>query len=1744
MNIDGVDISLDNIGQDLLELVVGERWPNGDEGAMRSLASAWNDAATQLDAVRQRATAAANAAAESCQGANGSTFSSFWSSNFDDGKTSWPSGTAPAALPFAVQFCKSMAQALNSGATQIETTKDTIMGNIAILVATVAPQIAAGFFDFGATDATAIAEVAADRTAMQVFLDGAKELIVEVVKQAIEQGLQQAELNFVIQLKEVAEGHASSIDWKQVGSSGLSGAEGGALGTAFGFGLGKLGGKVIGEDFGKSFTSRAVTGVASGALTNASMDLLQNGTISASDFTKGSVAGVLGGIHGSEAAAGDHPAIDTTDLPTELRTPETPTLDTSTAAPTVDTSLGTDLSGLTLSPDRGATTGTGTTGADLTGTGSGGGGSVDVSGGAQVDPSQGYAATSSIARILGGGTQDAGISDAGASSGSSYGSSAGSDVGGDVGSSVGGSSGLGSSIGDVSTGGGITQDSSLGGSSGSGSSFSGGSSAGYEAAPVASARADVSSGGSSSGGSVSSAFDTGGSVGGVGGVGDRSGSSSYTPTDTSSYTPAGGSADLASSGHASAAEYAPSETAGTGSITDAPAQTSGQISSSYAPVDNGASASGYDGGGRLDAAPTAEPGLESGGSGGLGGGLPLGGAASEAVPAGAGSGYGRGAGIDDTSGTGSGSGIGTDAGAGTSAGYERGAAIDDPARSGLTGAGAGTGVDGTGRAVSSSRFYGGRDSSFTGSDDSGLGTSRDAGVGLGRETVPDDFANTTPREVAAPATEAAGFDTAQGDRVSSDAPIAADPGLAADPDAATDAAATDAQTGNARTADGLAPDTAVAPDQATARPDATQNPATPVGDTRPSNTEPRPSSAETPAGRGDTPSARTDQTPSQAPNQAPDHAPGQASDHAADQSSAPVPDRAGDNLITAASVPGSGFRGHAEAPTASHIGEVRAAIDPAVRDVVDAHPGLSVEALPQEGLYRITDDSGLLPDGQRTFTVRVETQRLGDETAARSILNHDKGQHVIQLSDQISQNHVPRAVAHEIGEIVADRQRYLVDKVDAFAPDESNLRPGGPTEDVRLTPHDAGRVQELRVLGQQLDKLPPEGSRSAEQQAQYEGTHREAMALVEHLGLREGTPGAEQRRALALDPQRLTAEGQTHVNRLLDDAGRSTESLSATDQQALQDIHARAQTDQAAFDAHRAGLRPDFQPPIAQDGGRVAPEQFKAIADAATARREDRSGQTLADLHQQAAELPEGEYPKVTLQAGGGAALAARDPHALLVDDRGRWQADNGDRIAQTADQLRNLRQTGLGDPYQFVGEHDPGARVPLDAVRYWEDDIAAQGPVVNGTANFRMENGKMLADITPEHGDPITVEVEGTPVISSGFPPEIIPGIDRSISGGMHGTYEATSRALETLGTPEARAAKVEFDKLSWRDEASAGKAVDILRESGVDRAGLPDAVNKSLDAVANWKSLRDTHEGQILSGDDANLRGVDPTAAKDWIVAGTGGTGISGVENMLKLDPDSHYTMIGRSAPPGLADNTQWKEVRTEHDQGFNPKQPLDPSLTDPATGQPFNPGATGRLTMAFDRDMNITGIEPSTAADGSTRFSVAGFEGDGVIASLGTRAAVPPSVAEMVDSALKSDPKSVTGKMLFDDDGQYLGYRIDIAGKSIDVTGAASRFFPVDQLFSQPRGGSDPLPASGGATAPGTVWSTGDARYAAAPSERGKFPEQTGSNRDAPPEGGNFDGGYVATATQAMHYAAMRRRGATPTPIPPPPAPPTTS
>ena len=132
-------------------------------------------------------------------------------------------------------------------------------------------------------------------------------------------------------------------------------------------------------------------------------------------------------------------------------------------------------------------------------------------------------------------------------------------------------------------------------------------------------------------------------------------------------------------------------------------------------------------------------------------------------------------------------------------------------------------------------------------------------------------------------------------------------------------------------------------------------------------------------------------------------------------------------------------------------------------------------------------------------------------------------------------------------------------------------------------------------------------------------------------------------------------------------------------------------------------------------------------------------------------QIAAGRRPRVRLQIGGNAALAARDPSMLLVDANQRWAIDKSGVIAQTAQQLEGLKAAGIGDPYQFA---DPNERVPLEALQYFQDSIAAQGPVIDGTAMLSVDDGKLIATIHPnDDSPPLVVEVDGVPLVATGFP-------------------------------------------------------------------------------------------------------------------------------------------------------------------------------------------------------------------------------------------------------------------------------------------------------------------------------------------------------------------------------------------------------
>src|SRR5262249_52780692 len=114
---------------------------------------------------------------------------------------------------------------------------------------------------------------------------------------------------------------------------------------------------------------------------------------------------------------------------------------------------------------------------------------------------------------------------------------------------------------------------------------------------------------------------------------------------------------------------------------------------------------------------------------------------------------------------------------------------------------------------------------------------------------------------------------------------------------------------------------------------------------------------------------------------------------------------------------------------------------------------------------------------------------------------------------------------------------------------------------------------------------------------------------------------------------------------------------------------------------------------------------------------------------------------------------------------------------------------------------------------------------------------------------------------------------------------------------------------------------------------------------------------------------------------------------------------------------------------------------------------------------------------------------------VAATGGHDKLPEVLDRLVTGPGVTQP-GLTARALFDD-GQYLGYRVTVGGRSFDVIGAASRTPPRTGPFSDV---------------------SIKVRELALP-------------RDAPIESGNFDGGYAVSVTQARYYRAWVAGGELP-------------
>ncbi|MET7700997.1 hypothetical protein [Streptomyces sp. NPDC005485] len=741
-------------------------------------------------------------------------------------------------------------------------------------------------------------------------------------------------------------------------------------------------------------------------------------------------------------------------------------------------------------------------------------------------------------------------------------------------------------------------------------------------------------------------------------------------------------------------------------------------------------------------------------------------------------------------------------------------------------------------------------------------------------------------------------------------------------------------------------------------------------------------------------------------------------------------------------------------------------------------------------------------DGRRFFSLsdtegkrvelRLDTAALPDQDRARTFTNTTTDRYVVQFSDRLPPEQVGRVLSREISELLAVRDRAAVG---GPAPLENLLASGATLPDrTRLSDADRGRVGEFNYLATRMNDTALASGERQEARTEF-------SALVDSSGLRPRSPiGGEGHTVeqYAADIRRDTALPllTPDARRAMAELAVPAERLAVPDAQALVEVRARETTQAAAPAAD-----PPFPVPgLRSDGTPVPGPELAAAAATAAEQRTALSTQTLDQLRAEQAMLPEGRHPQREIMIGGGAALAGRDPFVTLVDARGRWHVDPIEAIVQSADQVRHLRESRMGDPYQVA---QPQERVPLGALQMWEDTAAARGPLVDGKASLGIgAEGRLIAEISPGDGSPpVKIEVQGSPLVATGIPPEIIPGANRQVPTVPEATA-VIAEHLSAAGTPEALATR---DRLLALPEGEGRAATTLAALSEPAVAGALGAAadprlagaTETLRATAAWDEARSAAPGRVLMGDEVGDGDYNPGAANEWLIAGVGGAAIANAEIILQANPDARVLMVGKDAPFVLHNDAQYTALRRAHDAEY---------------------GGDGRLVTYSDRRLGEVGTVPGP--DGQVRLAALdsggnplGIEGDAYVACLG-RVSRLPETLESVETWARENGGQVQGELLFDKDRQYLGYRLDFeAGDqkhTVDVTGAASRMLP------------------------GNVFSRDDmARLSLLDA------------KTAPAESGNVAAGFMATALQGSHLAKHRSAeggpGDGPTPGDGPPAPP---
>ncbi|UUU32225.1 hypothetical protein JIX56_21230 [Streptomyces sp. CA-210063] len=705
------------------------------------------------------------------------------------------------------------------------------------------------------------------------------------------------------------------------------------------------------------------------------------------------------------------------------------------------------------------------------------------------------------------------------------------------------------------------------------------------------------------------------------------------------------------------------------------------------------------------------------------------------------------------------------------------------------------------------------------------------------------------------------------------------------------------------------------------------------------------------------------------------------------------------------------------------------------------------------------------------------------ELISNTMTNTTTDQYIVQISDRLPSEFLTRFLAHEVGELIAVRDRSS----QGLAPVRENLlnQEADLGDRHELSSRDHGRIAELNWLATQASDTELPGPQRAEARA-------DLSALIDRCGMRPVSAAAE---AESYEAETEAADTRRYVSwnffsyeakHLVSALARPIEQLDPTDATALQasrDAALRAERQVEAFIGRREVTMP--MPGYDQNGLPLPRDQLESAATQWAEYRAQVSARTAQAIEGQ---LAQGEFPRRRVVIGGGASLTGRDADALLIDGAGRWHLDPGRGIVQSADQDRDLAEWMGVDPHSTVER--PGDRLPIHAVRVWEDQLATRGDVVNGHARLRLgRDSELLVEIRTlgedgqESATPLWVACEGTPSIATGLTPEVVPGMPRG-EFAVESRSEAVRligdrlRELEGQGLPGAgemrawliQAERGGTDARTVLGALNSSPLLDALTAGlGTDRAGRARLDNcvTALESTAQWETSREEAPGRVLLGDEVAENRFDAHQAEHWVVAGSGGTGVANAEIILTQNLDARVTIIGSAPPPALRHQVQF-----------------------PAMEKTYGPGGDGRLTFIRAQVGAIETYQDEQT--GETRFQIPYEEGDGenkqrkmlrtdgYVTSLGRTNPLPSALQVLADE-VRDRGGEISGDLQFDKDDQYIGYGLTftVDGKEhrVDVDGAASWQLPRE-VFAPETGlqqqlnemGARGLPAETGNAAPG--------------------------------------------------------------------------